>query len=154
MEKIEIKKFEIDCKQKKIEIEWRRSTKISWDRLQARGDTRSNEEDRQKFLEIECNNQEIQDRLQEIESQKLKNGRRSNRRKSTRKKGSRKKFVKRSNWNFCSFQRVSRDLLGIPAHAAQWQQLLLTTVGNAVKKWHTVRDLNISPVWQSTFYKI
>ena len=117
MEKIEIKKFEIDCKQKKIEIEWRRSTKISWDRLQARGDTRSNEEDRQKFLEIECNNQEIQDRLQEIESQKLKNGRRSNRRKSTRKKGRRKKFVKRSNWNFCSFQRVSRDLPGIPPTA-------------------------------------
>ena len=103
MEKIEKKKFEIDCKQKKIEIEWRRSTKISWDRLQARGDTRSNEEDRQKFLEIECNNQEIQDRLQEIESQKLKNGRRSNRRKSTRKKGSRKKFVESSNWNFCWF---------------------------------------------------
>ena len=61
--------------------------------MQERGDTRSNKEDRQKFLEIECNNQEIQDRLQEIESQKLKNGRRSNRRKSTRKKGSRKKFV-------------------------------------------------------------
>ena len=128
MEKIEKKKFEIDCKQKKIEIEWRRSTKISWDRLQARGDTRSNEEDRQKFLEIECNNQEIQDRLQEIESQKLKNGRRSNRRKSTRKKGSRKKFVKRSNWNFCSFQRVSRDLPWIPnggvliTHISDWSE--------------------------------
>ena len=35
--------------------------------MQERGDTRSNKEDRQKFFEIDCKQEEIQDRMEKIE---------------------------------------------------------------------------------------
>ena len=39
--------------------------------MQERGDTRSNKEDRQFFFEIDCKQEEIQDRMEKIEKKKF-----------------------------------------------------------------------------------